>query len=415
MAVTTGCPVAHQGYEPFAQQDPFPAYARLREAEPVFRDERTGYWVISRYRDVRAVFGDWESFSSANAQRPVTPRAPAAQAVLDEGGFTAYSGLSARVPPDHTRIRKAAGAAFTPRRYKALESTIAGHVDALLDEMTAGPATGADFVEAFANHLPVLSILSLLGVDTEHRVDDFKQWSLSRSLMTWGNLTEQEQVPHARHLVDYWDACQELVAQAHATSPDSLVGDLVRAQETTPDNALTDHEIASVCYSLLFAGHETTTTLLGNAARMLLTHRDQWDRLVADPSLADGAIEEVLRTSPSIVAWRRLAIRDAEVAGTPIPEGAELLLLMGSANRDPEQFSDPDTFDITRTNAREHLAFGYGIHFCLGNKLAKLQSGIALREIARRLPGLRLAVAPDEVEFPDSISMRAPVAVPVSW
>ncbi len=136
--------------------------------------------------------------------------------------------------------------------------------------MTAGPATGADFVRGLRQPPTRAVHLSLLGVDTEHRVDDFKQWSLSRSLMTWGNLTEQEQVPHARHLVDYWDACQELVAQAHATSPDSLVGDLVRAQETTPDNALTDHEIASVCYSLLFAGHETTTTLPRNAARMLL-------------------------------------------------------------------------------------------------------------------------------------------------
>ena len=415
MTLTSGCPVVHQGYEPFAQKDPFPAYARLRENEPVFQDERTGFWVVSRYADVRAVFGDWETFSSENAQRPVTPRAPAAQAVLDEGGFTAYSGLSARVPPDHTRIRKAAGAAFTPRRYKALESTISEHVRDLVDGMLSDPAREVDFVEAFANHLPVLSILSLLGVDTEHRVEEFKQWSLSRSLMTWGHLTEDEQIPHARHLVDYWNACQDLVTQAHATLPDSLVGDLVRAQRETPENSLTDHEIASVCYSLLFAGHETTTTLLANTVRMLLTHRDQWDRLVADPALAPGAIEESLRMSPSIVAWRRLATRDAEIAGTAVPAGSEILLLMGSANRDPEQFADPETFDIGRENAREHLAFGYGIHYCLGNKLAKLQSAIALRELAARVPDLRLAAAPTEIEFPDSISMRAPVAVPVTW
>ncbi|MCH1865508.1 cytochrome P450 [Nocardioides sp. CFH 31398] len=414
---TTGCPVAHgdhQGYEPFAQHDPFPAYARLRENEPVFHDERTGYWVVSRYDDVRAVFGDWETFSSENAQRPVTPRTAAAQQVLDDGGFTAYSGMSARQPPVHTRIRRSASAAFTPRRFKALEPQVEAHVRDLLEQVhrAGGPV---DLVPTFTNQLPVMTILSLLGVDVDHSVESFKRWSDSRSAMTWGHLSDEEQLPHAEALVQYWQACLDLVAAAHRDRPDSLVGDLVRAQTENPEGALDDHEIASVCYSLLFAGHETTTTLLGNAVRLLLTHRDQWERLVADPSLAPGAIEEALRFSPSIVAWRRLARKDGEVAGVRIPEGSEVLLLMGAANRDPSRFEDPEVFDIGRANAREHLAFGYGIHFCLGNKLAKMQSAIALRELAASTPDLRLAVDPDTIEFPDSLSMRAPVAVPVTW
>ena len=425
MTTTSGCPVAHgggaddangvhQGYQPFEQRDPFPAYARLRDHEPVFYDERTGYWVVSRYDDVRAAFSDWETFSSENAQRPVTPRSAAAQQILDDGGFTAYSGLSARQPPTHTRIRKSASAAFTPRRFKALEPQIETHVRQLIQDVreAGGPA---DLVPLFTNQLPVMTILSLLGLDVQHSVASFKRWSESRSAMTWGHLTDEEQVPHAHGLVEYWQACLDLVATAHRDDPDSLVGDLVRTQRDDPDAALDDHEIASLCYSLLFAGHETTTTLLGNAIRLLLTHRDQWERLIADPSLAPGAIEESLRYSPSIVAWRRLAKKDGEIAGVKIPDGSEVLLLIGAANRDPSRFEDPDTYDITRANAREHLAFGYGIHYCLGNKLAKMQSATALRELATSMPDLRLDVDPDTIEFPDSISMRAPVAVPVTW
>ena len=407
----TGCPVAHHGYQPFAMDDPFPAYAALRAEEPVMYDERVGYWVVSRYEDVKAVFEDWETFSSENAQAPVRERGPEARRIMEEGGFTAYSGLSARVPPEHTRIRKVTAKAFTPRRYKALEPAIRAHVVALLTAMRERPDRAGDIVRDLAYDVPTVTILTLIGADTG-QVDLFKKWSDSRAAMTWGDLSDEEQVPHAHHLVDYWTECRRLVAEAHAEERDSLVGDLVRAQ--AEGDPITDHEIASICYSLLFAGHETTTTLISNAVRMLLAHPDQWQRIVDDPSLIGGAVDEVLRISPSIVGWRRKALADTTVGGVAIPAGGELLLLMGSANRDETRFADADTFDVTRANAREHLAFGFGIHYCLGNMLAKLQTKVCLEEIARLAPDLRLVDA-DAIRFGDNLSFRAPVAVPVTW
>jgi cytochrome P450 len=405
-----GCP-AHHGYEPFAQDDPFPAYAALRAEEPVMFDERIGYWVVSRFDDVKAVFDDWHTFSSENAQAPVRQRGPEAKRIMEEGGFTAYSGLSARVPPDHTRIRKIVSRAFTPRRYKALEPAIRDHVVREVEAMLQRPDRTGDLVADLAYDVPTVTILTLIGADTS-QVDTYKRWSDSRAAMTWGDLGDEEQIPHARNLVEYWQECLRLVADAHANERDSLVGDLVRAQRAGEE--ITDHEIASVCYSLLFAGHETTTTLISNTLRVLLAHPEQWRQVVGDPSRTPAAVDEVLRYSPSIVAWRRKATKDATVGGVPIPAGAELLLVMGSANRDESHFEAPDVFDIARPNAREHLAFGFGIHYCLGNMLAKLQAKVAVEEVARLAPGLRLVDA-ESIRFGDNLSFRAPVRVPVTW
>ncbi|WP_040795180.1 cytochrome P450 [Nocardia higoensis] len=406
----TGCPV-HHGYEPFAQNDPFPAYAALRAEEPVMFDERIGYWVVTRYDDIKAVFEDWETFSSENAQAPVRERGPEAKRIMEEGGFTAYSGLSARVPPEHTRIRKVAAKAFTPRRYKVLEPQIRANVVRLLETMLARPERRGDLVRDLAYDVPTITILTLIGADV-NQIDTFKRWSDSRAAMTWGDLSDEEQIPHARNLVEYWAECRRLVAEAHETRPDSLVGDMIRMQ--ADGDPITDHEIASLCYSLLFAGHETTTTLISNALRVLLSHPDQWQQIVEDPSRIPAAVDEVLRYSPSIVGWRRKALRDTEIGGVTIPKGADILLLMGSANRDETRFEDADSFDITRPNAREHLAFGFGIHYCLGNMLAKLQAKVAIEEVARLVPGLRLADDAD-IRFGDNLSFRAPVAVPVTW
>ncbi|WP_420176739.1 cytochrome P450 [Luteococcus sp. OSA5] len=416
---TTGCPVDHaslagekyHGYEPFEMKDPFESYARLRSEEPVMFDERTNLWVVSRFDDVKAVFEDWETFSSENAQAPVRKRGPQATKIMNDGGFTAYSGLSARTPPTHTRIRGIVQKMFTPRRYKVLEPRIRAKVVSMIEQMLAKGANDADIVRDIAYELPTLTILTLIGEDLD-RLDDYKRWSVARAAMTWEDLSDEEQIPYAHELVDYWQACQNLVSKAHAEGGDNLVADLVKAQQEGQE--ITDHEIASLCYSLLFAGHETTTTLISNCMRVLLAHRDQWEQLVENPKKISGAIDEVLRYSGSIVAWRRKALKDTEVGGQPIKEGDELLLLMGSANRDEERFTNADQFDITRENAREHLSFGYGIHFCLGNMLARLQARIAVEEIARLAPHLEL-VAPDEIEFRKNISFRVPLTVPVTW
>ena len=410
----SGCPVdhgnGHHGYSPFEMDDPFEAYAKLRSEHPVMYDERIGYWIVSRWADVRAVFEDWETFSSENAQAPVRERGPEASRIMKEGGFTAYSGLSARVPPDHTRIRAIAQRAFTPRRFKALEPAIRENTRAALRAMLESPDRTGDFLMDVAYAIPTVTILTLLGVDPA-KVPTYKRWSDSRAAMTWGDLSDDEQVPHARNLVEYWQEMQRLVAEAHERGGDDLVADLVEAQDAGAE--ISDHEIASLCYSLLFAGHETTTTLIANSIRVLLSHREAWDAIVADPARIPSAIDEVLRYSGSIVAWRRKATRDAEIGGTPIPAGANILLLMGSANRDEGVFAHPEQFDIDRTDARNHMSFGFGIHYCLGNMLAKLQDRIVLEETIAAVPSLRLTDGP--IGFRENLSFRVPTSVPVTW
>lgn len=410
MSLTT-CPVAH-GYDAFDQTDPYATWAHLRLDEPVFLDEKTGYWVVTRYDDVKAVFGDWESFSSAIAHEPVRERGPQAKKIMDDGGFTAYSGLSARVPPDHTRIRDVVSKGFTPRRYKAIEPTIREVTTRVVEKMLTEPSRRADLVKSLAEEIPVLTILALLGLEMDTSVETFKKWSGARAAMTWSDLSDEEQIPHAHALVEYWQTCLSLVEDAKANDRETLVGDLVRAQRA--GDPITDHEIASVCYSLLFAGHETTTVLLSNLFRVLLAAPKAWEQLVADPSLAANAIEEALRFSPSLNAWRRVATQDAEVGGVAIPKGSRMLLIMGSANRDGDHFPDPDTLDLTRENAREHLAFGFGIHYCLGNKLAKLEAKIVIEEVTRLVPGLHLAPETTS-DFARSLTVHAPAAVEVAW
>lgn len=413
-----GCPVDHtlpgddhHGFSPFAMKDPFPSYANLRHDHPVMYDERIGYWVITRWADVRAVFEDWETFSSENAQAPVRERGEEASRIMKEGGFTAYSGLSARVPPDHTRIRAIAQRAFTPRRYKAMEPAIRENVRSALDRMLDSPERRGDFLSDIARDIPTITILTLLGVDPT-MVSTYKRWSDSRAAMTWGDLSDEDQIPHAHNLVEYWQEMQRLVGEAHREHPDSLIGDLVEAQDAGAE--IDDHEIASLCYSLLFAGHETTTTLIANTIRVLLGHHEAWEALVADPSRIPSAIDEVLRYSGSIVAWRRRATRNAQIGAVEIPEGANILLVMGSANRDDETFAHPDVFDIDRDDARNHLSFGFGIHYCLGNMLAKLQDRIVLEETIAAVPSLRLADGAD-IDFRENLSFRVPTSVPVTW
>lgn len=417
-AVSGGCPMGygaqapadHHGYEPFAMEDPFPAYARMRSEQPVMFDERTGLYVVTRYDDVKEVFEKWETFSSENAQAPVRKRGPQATQIMTEGGFTTYSGLSARRPPEHTRIRAIAQKAFTPRRFKALEPLIRENVKASIKAMLDRGDDHGDIVADLAYSLPTVTILTLIGEDTSS-VDTYKRWSDSRAAMTWGDLSDEEQIPHAHNLVEYWNRCQEIVARAHAEGGDDLTADLVKAQ--SEGGEISDHEIASLLYSLLFAGHETTTTLISNCVRVLLDHREAWEALCAEPKQIPKAIDEVLRYSGSIVGWRRKALEDTEVAGVAIPEGGELLLLMGSANRDESRFENGEDFDISRFNARDHLSFGFGIHYCLGNMLAKLQAKIALEELTSALPDLQLLDG-EHISFRKNLSFRVPEQINVS-
>jgi cytochrome P450 len=194
-----------------------------------------------------------------------------------------------------------------------------------------------------------------------------------------------------------------------------VVSALVQAGEADGDGeALSREETVSIMLQMLFAGHETTTKLMGNSFRRLLEDRASWEAICRDPSLIPNAIEEVLRFDGSVIAWRHKTNEPVEIGEARLPKDAKLLLLIGSVNGDPAVFPDPDRFDIRRPNAREHLSFGAGVHNCLGAPLARLEARIVLEEVSRRLPSLRLNENA-KLNFPASISMRGPVSLPVAW
>ena len=405
------CPFsnASKDFDPFDLTDPFPFYEYAREKAPLFYSERLGYWVVSRHAEIKAIFENWQVFSSENAQSPFRPMGPAGKEVMKAGGFTAYSGLSARIPPDHTRIRKVAQSCFGPRRFKAIEPQIYEVVNTQIDKFAHLGAV--DFFREFAYDVPALVLFKLIGIP-DSDVPKVKAWAVSRALLTWGDLSDEEQVPHARNMVEYWNYCRALVAARHVVQSDDLPGDMVKAQMDGAE--ISDDEIAGVLYSVLFAGHETTTTLLANAMREVLTQRHMWEKLLANPNLWTGATDEFLRFTPSIVSWRRKALADTEVGGVKIPAGSNLLLLLASGNRDETVFENGDQLDVTRANARNHLSLGFGIHYCLGQQLAKLEFGIAMKELGRRLPSLRLKLG-QTPSFAHNTSFRVPTALHLEW
>ena len=409
--IPEACPFhdAAQDFRPYDLADPYPFYAYAREQAPVFYSDELGYWVVARHADVRAVLEDWRTYSSENTQAPLNPLGPQAKQVMRDGDFTAYSGLSGRNPPEHTRLRGLVQSCFGPRRFKAIEPQIREIVNKAIDAF-AGRGH-ADLFREFSYDVPAQVLFRLVGIP-DSDVPKVKAWSVSRALLTWGDLSDEDQIPHARNMVEYWNYCRDLVKRRHEEPSDDLPGDLVKLQGEGAE--MSDDEIAGINYSALFAGHETTTSLMANGMISLLTHRDAWQAIVADRTKIQAVVDECLRYSPSIVAWRRKALKDVTIAGTAIPAGATLLLLLGAANRDEATFQAPETFDLGRKDARLHMAFGYGIHACVGQQLAKLEFNIALEEFTRRLPSLRLATG-EERSYVRNISFRTPSSVKVEW
>jgi cytochrome P450 len=214
-------------------------------------------------------------------------------------------------------------------------------------------------------------------------------------------------------MVAFWRYAEALVARRAAQPRDDCTSDLLLARDGDLP-ALTHQEVTQIVFELLIAGHETTTALIGNATRRLLSERHAWEEICRDPALIPNAIEEVLRFDSSVIAWRRQTTEAVAIGGVPVPADAHLLLLLGSANRDPAVFADPDRFDIHRPNAQEHLSLGAGVHFCLGAPLARLETRVVLEELSARLPSLRL-VAGQALRFQPNTTFRGPLALLVEW
>ena len=400
-------------FDPFRDPylaDPYLFFAEARPASAVFYSPKLDYWIVTRYADVRHVFQSPKSFSAANALSPIKPVCPAAQTILAEGRFSADPVLTNSDPPAHTRVRRLANIAFTPRRVATMESFIRELAARFTRERFVNGR--ADLIHDLVWELPALVIFRVLGVP-DHDVPRVKAGAESRLLFMFGHPSTKQQIDLAHGMATFWNYAQELV-EARATEPrDDFTSDLLLARDKDLP-ALNRHEVTTVVFGLLLAGHETTTSLLGNALRRMLTDRVAWDEICRDPRLVPGAVEEVLRFDSSVIAWRRKTTQPVEIGGVAIPSDANLLLLIGSANRDPAMFEDPERFDIHRANAGEHLAFGHGSHFCLGAPLARLEARIVLEELSARYPSMRL-VAGQTLRFLPNTSFRGPLALLAEW
>jgi cytochrome P450 len=377
--------------QPEAMRDPFPVWARLRELEPVH--VRPEIVLLSRYADVKGLIRDERRFSS-NAFA-IGSRAEKVRAGLQGEQREAFEDVTAfesmyvsrSDPPDHDRLRRIAHRAFTPRRIAALESSVQRYTDELL--AAAGPEL--DFMD-FAFRLPLMVIADLLGVPQEDR-ELIHGWSGKLGRNRGGTDVPALMEAHAA-LVEFREYVSAMVAErGRNPGQTDLVTALVGA---TDEENLSTNEITAMFVVLLFAGHETTTNLLGTGLQELMRHRDEWEALTADPSLTANAVEELLRWVTPVQWLNRVALEDIEWHGVPISAGTSVTGILAAANRDPRIFDQPERFDITRRDAKQHIALGFGPHFCLGASLARLEGNVVFGTLARRFPDVRLADDPDE-------------------
>lgn len=388
--------------------DPYPVYAELRSQAPVRWHAGIHRWLVSRYADVDACFRD-ERFSSDRAAALTGLRSPAMQAEIAPLIGVMKKQVAFCDPPDHTRLRALLNHALTPRVVERLRPFIQQTTERLLDACVERGEM--DLVENFAYPLPVALIARLLGLPDEDQ-SRLRPWSQAAMALLGGlnpNAgTERTALARMSEAALYILArYQRLLFQPR---DDSLLSVLVQATEQ--GDRLTNEEVMANVVLIISAGHETVTQLISMGVLSLMRNRGQWERLKAEPSLVETAVEELLRYESPFQFVTRTACEDAEISGAPIRAGETVMLLLGSANRDEEVFERPDLLDIGRASNR-HVAFGRGIHFCLGAPLARLQAQIALTTLARRLPELRLAT--NSLEWVPNFEFRGVKALPVTW
>ncbi len=365
----SGQPLTYSPFDAEVIADPYPVYRELRANAPALWSREANSWVLSRYDDVSAALADPATYSSASGIFPTPPGVDMTKLFLPM--------LIMSDPPRHTQLRQIASRAFTPRRIAALEPHIKTLVKDLLDQT---PETGKwDFVSGFAGPLPAIVIADMLGVPRDDR-DQFREWSTT---LVQSNPVRGEfgaGLDAAAALYEYFTA---FLAERRAHPQDDLMTALVQAEVN--GEYLSEEELLGFCLLLLVAGHETTTNLLSNSAVVLAQNPDVRQQLADDPGLLPAAVEELLRYDSPVQGLARTLTAPVDLHGESMQTGDTVLLLFGSANRDDHAFPHADRFDVNRQPERQ-VAFGHGIHFCLGASLARLEARIALQILLARHP-----------------------------
>jgi cytochrome P450 len=393
-------------------QEPHAFFAALRREAPLYRLPNGAYSLISRYRDVRDAALKPEVYSSKlvavlmeGMGRP--------ELLAFEGGApaSAVDALAIADPPVHERQRKLSNKAFSMRRVAALEPAIRDLAESLIEAIL--PQRGArwssaEWMRDVAVPLPMTVIAGMIGLPGED-TPRLKRWSDAAVALLSGVNTPAQLAEHARQAGELAAYFGQRVDEAAIAPRDDVLGDLVRACEGS--EALTRDEVVSILLQILTAGNESTTSLIGSALMLLLENPEIEARIRADRTLLEPFIEETLRLESPFHGHFRVVRRDTEVAGQPLPEGSRVMLLWGAANRDGDEFPNPDAIDLARPNAKAHLAFGIGIHHCIGAALARLETRLVLETLLERTSALRRPET--ELEHVPSMLVRCLAALPI--
>jgi len=394
-------------FAPEAHANPYPLYRRMREEDPVHWSDLMESWILSRYQDVVFVLTD-PRFSADRRQARNRFAQMAQQREQEFGPLGRTQTMLSSDPPLHTRLRRLVSKAFTPRAVENLRPRIQEIVDELLEPFQR--SGHIELIHDLAYPLPVIVIAEMLGVAAKDRAE-FKRWSDDLVATLGGPFTPPEVLARARQSVDELaEYLRRVIGERRRQPREDLISGLIAAEEQ--GQVLSEDEILASAMLLLVAGNETTTNLIGTSMLALLRNPDQLRRLEDDPTLIQPAVEELLRYVGPVHGTGRVAKEDVEIGGRPVKQGQVVFTLLGAANRDPAQFPDPDALDIARS-PNEHVAFGDGIHFCLGAPLARAEAQIAIGTLLRRFPDPHLEL--EEPEWGGTFIIRGLKSLPISF
>jgi cytochrome P450 len=387
--------------------DPYAFFARARQA-PLFFSPAIDAWVVSRYEDAVTILRDHKRFASATVGARAQHSAEVKE-ILNQSPISAASPINLD-PPEHTRVRGAITKALSARRTASLEPRVRRISEDLIKRF--GERGQADFVERFARPFPVQVLGSLLDLP-EADFEQLQEWADDFGSLVTGNLDPEAQISAARGHVAMQQYVFDLAERRQRQPGNDLASELIRSVDSG-EVPLTSAEVAAIIFSLIAAGFETTLRLLTSCLLHLLTERHHWQAVVDDQSCIPAVVEEALRFDGPVLGLLRRAREDVELAGTTIPTGSLVQVLVASASRDEQVFPDPDAFAPHRERTPAHLGFGMGVHFCIGAPLARIELLVALEELSQRLPSLRL-VAGQKMTFAPNLILRGPEHLLVAW
>jgi len=362
--------------------NPHPYFHALRAADPVHWNPMWRGWIVTSYEHVTAGFKEPKLASSritafVKSKGARTPASPALHVLEDWMVFTD--------PPKHTRLRNLVNKAFTVKAVEAMRPRVVEIVDALLDEVASRGSL--DVIPEFTFPLPVAVISEMLGLPAEDR-DSIKAWSIQLQALVFGSVSDSDRYRRAEEgMRSFAEYVRAAIAQRRADPSEDLISQFIAARDA--NDQLSEDELIATVILMIFGGHETTTGMIANGLWALLFHEGEWERVRADPTLVPKAVEEMLRFEGPSKAQMRTVVDDVALGNKTLKAGDRVLLVQSAANRDPSQFENPDLFDVTR-HPNPHVAFGYGIHYCVGAPLARLEAQVALERLIARFPTLTL-------------------------